>query len=76
MTRLMDESCVSTELLPESAPLREFTIVHELLHLIVPNHGKLFKSNVERLPAALGQASEGRTDRTCGSHELRTHREG
>lgn len=28
--------------LPES--LAEFIIVHELVHLLVPNHGKLFKS--------------------------------
>ena len=25
-------------------PLGEFVIVHELLHLIAPNHGKVFKS--------------------------------
>ncbi|MDE0424212.1 MAG: M48 family metallopeptidase [Candidatus Poribacteria bacterium] len=24
--------------------LTEFVIVHELIHLLVPNHGKLFKS--------------------------------
>ena len=28
--------------LPEA--LAEFVIVHELVHLLVPNHGKLFKS--------------------------------
>ena len=28
--------------LPEA--LTEFVIVHELVHLLVPNHGKLFKS--------------------------------
>ena len=35
---------LNTELrnLPEA--LTEFVIVHELVHLLVPNHGKLFKS--------------------------------
>ena len=36
--------CFSTDLLVEDAPFRELVIVHELLHLQVPNHGKLFKS--------------------------------
>jgi predicted metal-dependent hydrolase len=36
--------CFSTELLEEPAAFREVVIVHELLHLLVPNHGKLFKS--------------------------------
>jgi predicted metal-dependent hydrolase len=27
-----------------AAPFREYVIVHELLHLKVPNHGKLFKT--------------------------------
>lgn len=34
----------STDLLHESGPFREYVIVHELLHLQVPNHGRLFKS--------------------------------
>lgn len=34
----------STSLLAEPADFREYVIVHELLHLQVPNHGKLFKS--------------------------------
>ena len=36
--------CFSTELLDEPPSFREVVIVHELLHLLVPNHGKLFKS--------------------------------
>ena len=36
--------CFSTDLLLESGAFQEYVIVHELLHLQVPNHGKLFKS--------------------------------
>ncbi|MCZ7583330.1 MAG: M48 family metallopeptidase [Deltaproteobacteria bacterium] len=34
----------AADLLDQPASFREAVIVHELLHLIVPNHGKLFKS--------------------------------
>ena len=34
----------STDLLQEPKVFQEYVIVHELLHLQVPNHGKLFKS--------------------------------
>jgi len=36
--------CFSTDLLLESVAFQKYVIVHELLHLQVPNHGKLFKS--------------------------------
>ena len=36
--------CFAADLLYQPAAFREAVIVHELLHLIVPNHGKLFKS--------------------------------
>ena len=35
---------LNTELLHLPKALTEFVIVHELVHLLVPNHGKLFKS--------------------------------
>ncbi len=35
---------VSVELLGLPRELGEFVIVHELVHLLAPNHGKLFKS--------------------------------
>jgi len=35
---------LNTELLDLPEALTEFVIVHELVHLLVPNHGKLFKS--------------------------------
>ena len=34
----------STELLNKDAKFQDYLIVHELLHLRVPNHGKLWKS--------------------------------
>jgi predicted metal-dependent hydrolase len=36
--------CFSTSLLREPVEFREVVIVHELLHLQVPNHGRLFQS--------------------------------
>jgi predicted metal-dependent hydrolase len=36
--------CFSADLFQEPRTFQEFVIVHELLHLQVPNHGKLFKS--------------------------------
>ncbi|MCH7228971.1 M48 family metallopeptidase [Haloferula sp. A504] len=33
----------SKELLQQRKEFRDYVIVHELLHLKVPNHGKLFK---------------------------------
>ena len=34
----------STELLTQPTKVQDYVIVHELLHLHVPNHGKLWKS--------------------------------
>ena len=36
--------CFSSDLLLEDSAFQEAVIVHELLHLRVPNHGKLFRS--------------------------------
>lgn len=37
----------NSELLAQPSRFQEFVIVHELLHLKVPNHGKLFKSLIK-----------------------------
>jgi len=34
----------NAQVLTQPADFREYVIVHELLHLKIPNHGKLFKS--------------------------------
>ena len=58
--------CFSSDLLREDAAFREVVIVHELLHLIVPNHGKLFKSMLNAyLPDWEEMASE-RIRHLCG----------
>ncbi|MHB8147497.1 MAG: M48 metallopeptidase family protein [Vulcanimicrobiaceae bacterium] len=36
--------CFAETLLEQPFSFQEYVIVHELLHLRVPNHGKLFKS--------------------------------
>ncbi|MGA9750628.1 MAG: M48 family metallopeptidase [Acidobacteriota bacterium] len=36
--------CFSADLLSAPRAFREVVIVHELIHCLVPNHGKLFKS--------------------------------
>ena len=35
---------LNSDLLDLPRPLGEFVIVHELVHLLAPNHGKVFKS--------------------------------
>jgi hypothetical protein len=36
--------CFSRDLLRKARGFQEVVVVHELLHLVVPNHGKLFRS--------------------------------
>jgi predicted metal-dependent hydrolase len=46
----------NSELFDQPYPFQEFVIVHELLHLKIPNHGKLFKSLLKAyLPQRNGQ---------------------
>ncbi len=49
----------STELLSQPTRIQDYVIVHELLHLRVPNHGKLFKSLMR---AHLGEWEEVRKE--------------
>lgn len=60
---------LSTDLLRESRAFREIVIVHELLHLSVPNHGKLFKSLMNcYVPNWEGRAKR-RVAMVCGYKE-------
>jgi predicted metal-dependent hydrolase len=48
----------ATDLLSESEAFREYVVVHELLHLIVANHGRVFRSLLRTyLPKTLIDAS-------------------
>lgn len=51
----------SADLLSEDAKFRELVIVHELLHLRVPNHGRLFRG----LLKAYLPWWDGRSDHRC-----------
>jgi predicted metal-dependent hydrolase len=46
---------LNTDLLRQPAPFRTEVIVHELLHLKVPNHGCLFRSLLRAYLATNGQ---------------------
>jgi len=59
--------CFSIELLTEPAGFREVVIVHELLHLLVPNHGKLFKSLMNAYLPGWEARAAGRVSRLCGT---------
>ncbi len=59
--------CFSLELLNEPASFREVVIVHELLHLLVPNHGKLFKSLMNAYLPGWETRAAGRASRLCGT---------
>lgn len=57
----------STDLLPLDQDLWDLVIVHELLHLSIPNHGRLWKALMQ---AHLGewQAAAARLPRRAGRH--------
>jgi len=58
---------LSQDLLRESRAFREIVIVHELLHLTVPNHGKLFKSLMNAYLPDWEARARGRLARMCES---------
>lgn len=58
--------CFSNDLLKENIAFQEVVIVHELLHLRVPNHGKLFKSLMKAYLPKWETAANGRVTRMCG----------
>jgi predicted metal-dependent hydrolase len=61
--------CLSRELLGEERRFQDVVIVHELLHLLVPNHGKLFKSLMTAYVPSWEHVSRGRMSRACGQAE-------
>lgn len=61
--------CFSVDLLAEDGAFRELVIVHELLHLQVPNHGKLFKSLLNAYVPGWEGVARGRAGRLCSYQE-------
>ena len=57
---------LSRDLLAESAEFRTFVIVHELLHLQVPNHGRLFRRLMKAFVPGWERVAVGRVSRSCG----------
>ena len=60
----------STDLLKEDLEFQEFVIVHELLHLLVPNHGRVFRSLMRAYIPSWERFAAGRATRNCGFQTL------
>ena len=58
--------CLSKDLLREDSVFQQVVIVHELLHLRVHNHGKLFKSLMNAYLPRWEEAANGRISSVCG----------
>ena len=63
---------LSKDLLREDTAFQEVVIVHELLHLRIHNHGKLFKSLMNAYLPEWEKAANGRIRSVCGykDHDL------
>ena len=61
---------LSKDLLREDTAFHQVVIVHELLHLRVPNHGKLFKSLMNAFVPGWEKAANGRIRPVCGYKDL------
>ncbi len=57
---------LSLDLLREPKPFREVVIVHELIHLLVPNHGRVFKALMKAYLPDWERTSAGRVGGRCG----------
>jgi predicted metal-dependent hydrolase len=57
--------CFSTSLVREDSAFQEVVIVHELLHLRVANHGRLFKSLMNAYVPNWERTSASRVSRVC-----------
>lgn len=57
---------LSLDLLQEPRTFREVVVVHELVHLLVPNHGRVFKALMKAYMPDWEQVTAGRLSRSCG----------
>jgi hypothetical protein len=56
---------LSSDLTTEPPRFRDVVIVHELLHLRIQNHGKLFKSFLNSLVPGWEREIKGKANRIC-----------
>lgn len=61
---------LSTDVLSEDVGFQELVVVHELLHLIVPNHGRLFRALMHAYIPYYQAIADGRVARNCGFASL------
>jgi len=61
---------LSRDLVREDAEFQEVVIVHELLHLRVPNHGKLFKSLMNAYLPNWEEKAGRRVSSLCGYQKV------
>lgn len=71
---------LNTDLLVLPKPLGEFVIVHELVHLLAPNHGKVFKSFMhaylpdwQQRERDLHRFTDTNTDKRASAHSRVAH---
>jgi predicted metal-dependent hydrolase len=57
----------SADLSEEPKSFRDAVIVHELLHLRLSNHGKLFKSLMDSFVPDWAEVAKGRSVTVCGT---------
>jgi len=62
---------LSLDLLSEPKPFREVVIVHELIHLLVPNHGRVFRALMKAYLPDWERTSGGRVSGRCGFQDPR-----
>jgi len=61
--------CFSRDLLRKARAFQEVVVVHELLHLLVSNHGKLFRSLMTAYVPDWAQVSGSRNLESCSPRE-------
>ncbi len=64
--------CFGSSLIEEEIPFQNVVIVHELLHLSIPNHGKLFQSLMNAFVPGWERIVDGRATRLCGYRDEAT----
>lgn len=66
----------SRDLLLQEARFRDVVVVHELLHLRIPNHGKLFRGFLGAYLPGWERVVAGRARRVCGGSRGRSELRG